>query len=403
MVLRTRSLVGPEISRAPHTVRGRVVHPGARFLALRPQGQRREPRARDAPEGPARERRAGPPACEPDVLLNEYAKRWLGNREAQGIDPGTTVRQEIDLRRHILPRFGTTKVREIHRPAVKAFLLSKLGEDSAQGIREGGAKRKHKRLARGSVRSILHTLSGILSEAVEDRLIAANPVRGLWRTLSKGAKRTEERVKVKALDPRQAAAFLASAEQHARDHFPYFCTLMLSGLRSSEGLAVTADRIDLRGRTLLVDRQIGQHGGLKATKTGEERSVDLSAHLAGALGPWLFYPELGEKPTRKDAQRVYKNALRAMRRSLEAAGLPTHHGLHALRHTYGSGLVSRGVSPAYVQAQMGHASIQQTVDTYGSWFPPRVPGAVDALAAALAGGRGHQMDTFEGLEAAKAL
>jgi len=283
------------------------------------------------------------------------------------------------------------------------------------------------------VRSILHTLSGILSEAVEDRLIAANPVRGLWRTLSKGAKRTEERVKVKALDPRQAAAFLASAEQHARDHFPYFCTLMLSGLRSSEGLAVTADRIDLRGRTLLVDRQIGQHGGLKATKTGEERSVDLSAHLAevlgamiearkaptlgkvvpitGAtppgddtrsLGPWLFYPELGEKPTRKDAQRVYKNALRAMRRSLGAAGLPIHHGLHALRHTYGSGLVSRGVSPAYVQAQM-HASIQQTVDTYGSWFPPRVPGAVDGLAEALAGGRGHWMDTFGGLEAAKAL
>jgi hypothetical protein len=43
---------------------------------------------------------------------------------------------------------------------------------------------------------------------------------------------------------------------------------------------------------------------------------------------------------------------------------------------------------------MGHASIQQTVDTYGSWLPIRVPGAVDALSDATApDARGHQLDT----------
>jgi hypothetical protein len=50
---------------------------------------------------------------------------------------------------------------------------------------------------------------------------------------------------------------------------------------------------------------------------------------------------------------------------------------------------------------MGHASIQQTVDTYGSWLPVRVPGAVDALGDALLGRRGHRMDTEEVLEAAE--
>jgi hypothetical protein len=187
-------------------------------------------------------------------------------------------------------------------------------------------------------------------------------------------------------------------------------------------------------RSILVDAQIGQHGGLKTTKTGEERAVDVSARLAGVLmqaingrkavmpapkvvsisgaapvqdearppGPWLFYPELGTTPGVTDAQRVYKNALRAMRRTLERAGLPAHFTLHSLRHTFGSGLISRGVSPAYVQQQMGHASIEQTVGTYGSWFPVRVPGAVDALAEATApAATGHQMDTLGGLEAAQ--
>jgi len=139
------------------------------------------------------------------------------------------------------------------------------------------------------------------------------------------------------------------------------------------------------------------------------RAVDAAMAKATerALGPWLFYPDLGANPTNKDAQRVYRRALNGMRRALEAAGLPQHFTLHSLRHTFGSGLISRGISPAYVQAQMGHASIEQTVDTYGSWMPIRVPGAVDALADAVApsypgaGPRGHQMDTNGVLEAAE--
>jgi hypothetical protein len=37
------------------------------------------------------------------------------------------------------------------------------------------------------------------------------------------------------------------------------------------------------------------------------------------------------------------------------------------------------VSPAYVQRQLGHASIQLTVDTYGKWLPMGNKAAVDAL------------------------
>ena len=55
---------------------------------------------------------------------------------------------------------------------------------------------------------------------------------------------------------------------------------------------------------------------------------------------------------------------------------------------------------AVQQQQMGHASIQQTVDTYGSWLPIRVPGAVDTLADATAPSNdGHLLDTCGVLEA----
>ncbi len=50
-----------------------------------------------------------------------------------------------------------------------------------------------------------------------------------------------------------------------------------------------------------------------------------------------------------------------------------------LRHTFASLLLQQGVSPAYVQRQLGHASIQLTVDTYGKWLPMGNKAAVEAL------------------------
>jgi len=43
--------------------------------------------------------------------------------------------------------------------------------------------------------------------------------------------------------------------------------------------------------------------------------------------------------------------------------------MHDLRHSYGSLLIQAGASLAYVRDQMGHSSIQVTVDIYGHLIP----------------------------------
>ena len=57
--------------------------------------------------------------------------------------------------------------------------------------------------------------------------------------------------------------------------------------------------------------------------------------------------------------------------------------LHDLRHTFGSLLIQRGASLAYVKDQMGHSSIQVTVDTYGHLIPGSNRQAVDRLDSAI--------------------
>jgi integrase len=42
---------------------------------------------------------------------------------------------------------------------------------------------------------------------------------------------------------------------------------------------------------------------------------------------------------------------------------------HDLRHTFATLLIDQGESPKYIQAQLGHASIQATMDRYGHLLP----------------------------------
>lgn len=357
------------------------------------------------------------PECNPSLTFEEYAQRWLARREAHDIDAATVRRQGADVRLYLVPAFGKRKIRDIARGRVKAFV---------EGLKA------EKRLKVSTVRQITTTLSSVMAGAVEDRLLSVNPVHGVWKELSKGAKKKHSEVEVKALDLGQAAAVLESARVHEPRHYPYLATLLLAGLRPSEGLAVTADRIDFTRRTLRVDRQLALHdGGVKSTKTGKARFVDLSKPLVAILrdaatsktattkvvsisgeppsseqtpnAPWLSYADvLGADPKDRQADLAYRSASRALARCLKRAGVAAGHGLHALRHTYATGLISAGVSPVYVQQQLGHASVDLTVKVYGSHFPAKVAGAVDALADALTKPRGHQMDTSGVREASEA-
>ncbi len=53
--------------------------------------------------------------------------------------------------------------------------------------------------------------------------------------------------------------------------------------------------------------------------------------------------------------------------------------LHDLRHTFGSLLIQSGASIVYVKEQMGHSSIQVTVDIYGQLIPGANVSFVDRL------------------------
>src|SRR5262249_35256520 len=150
------------------------------------------------------------------------------------------------------------------------------------------------------------------------------------------------------------------------------------------------DDIDFAEREIRVERAVFARE-ITTPKTGHGRTVDMSKQLAEGLrrlqaarkadklrrglqelSPWVF-------PSSTGTPLDHANVEKAFKRVLKAAELPMHFTPHCLRHTFASLLLQQGASPAYVQRQLGHASIQLTVDTYGKWLPMGNKAAVDGL------------------------
>jgi Phage integrase family len=72
------------------------------------------------------------------------------------------------------------------------------------------------------------------------------------------------------------------------------------------------------------------------------------------------------------------------REAVAAAGLPAGTRFHDLRHFYASALIAANLNPKVIQARLGHATIAETMDTYGHLFPDSGDlgrGAIDAILA----------------------
>jgi integrase len=132
-----------------------------------------------------------------------------------------------------------------------------------------------------------------------------------------------------------------------------------------------------QNRFILVQRNYAQ-GRFTTPKSRKSRRVDLSKQLRQALlelrdkrlleaflsgrasiADELVFPS--SVGTVLDPSNMIHNYFLP---SIEKAGLRRIR-FHDLRHTFGSLLIQGGASLAYVKEQMGHSSIQVTVDTYG--------------------------------------
>ena len=102
----------------------------------------------------------------------------------------------------------------------------------------------------------------------------------------------------------------------------------------------------------------------------EFRQLDAMAKGV-SLPEWVFLSPMGSRWDERNLRWCWEKCL-------ETSGL-RHVRFHDLRHSYASHLIDLSAHSKYIQEQLGHSSIQVTMDIYGHLFPNRNKGWVNRL------------------------
>jgi len=282
------------------------------------------------------------------------------------------------LERHVFPRLGDLPLREVTRPRLREFLTG------LEGVTWGTKK------------NIMVPLAAMLSFAVDEDRLPANPAMGLFRQRRRARTEAEARTS-DALTADELRLALVAVQVHAPELADFITLLSWSGLRLAEACGLQWGDFDAKGGFLNVRRSATFHAErliVAAPKSGRIRRVDIPAELVARLksrqslleteaavagqelGEWVF-------PALSDASKPLNGAVarKGWYRCLRRAGLRAVR-LHDLRHTFASLLLASGAPVQYVSALLGHSSIAVTVDRYGHVRTGTHRGAVDALAKA---------------------
>jgi integrase len=341
---------------------------------------------KDADEELAKIVKAGrPTAADTKRKFEEYALGWLETYVKPNCKQSTYWEYDSVIRNHLIPAFGNVPMVKIDRAMVERLVAQKVAA----------------RLSRSHVRNIIVPLREMFNNAIDKGLNVPNPaVR-----MGKVNYRRGDSKKIDPLTREEVATLLSVVKEKMPDDYAVLLFAFRTGARAGEIVAVYPIDLDFNSRFVQIARN-SSRGQITTPKNGKVRRVDMSMQLtnvldhllakkkADALTRELTKPEqerrkpdeviteVMEHPlfTRKDGKPLDPNDLRRQifYKALTAAGIRRVR-FHDARHTFASLLLQQGESLPYVRDQLGHSSIQMTVDVYGHLVPGINRQAVDKL------------------------
>ena len=285
--------------------------------------------------------------------FEELAEQWHKTQIVPNKRPKTVQYYRNLLDNHLLPFFTGIKLSRIDVALIERYMASRLEENL---------------VCKTTINKSVTTLGTILRYAVRHKLLDSNPVSNVEKLQISSEEIVEEKM---FFTPDEIHLLL---ENQDPKYGPLISTAVMTGMREGELLGFQWDDIDWNAKQVYVRRtlQLGRFYEPK-TKTSKRR-IDVDDDLLLELKKWklrcpkgkhnLVFPNGDGKPM--DATNMIK---RIWYPTLRRSGLPIYR-FHLLRHTNASLRIEAGQNIKYLSVQLGHSSIQITLDIYGHLMKP---------------------------------
>jgi integrase len=297
--------------------------------------------------------------------LYAWCKEWFEIYKEGNVKINTRAKYKTSLARLKRYDIANMRLKDLNQELIQKFYnkMSRLDE-----------------LSEETIRATHSLINGALEHAEDVNMIPKNPARKV--TIPKDF--DEEEV-VKALTVEQCDAFLYQLGRRTK-YYMYAFLMLNTGLRPGENLALNRADVDLKKKTVKVNKTYleKEKRVQNSTKTtASRRTVPIPDNTIPLLREYmlkqpkqkpddpLFQTKTGKRPTPSYLRKRFKFAG-------EAIGCEWVN-LHTMRHTFASRLFAQGKDIKIISKLLGHAKVSTTYDIYVHIINDVIEESIEAL------------------------